>query len=123
MNRHFVFALVLAAAATTAFADDITIDTTPFVSTRTRAEVQAQLQQRGPNVWSTQYNPLAQFSAQRSRAEAVAEYLASRRWPCAFPSASSSSRTARRSCSAGSAATASKALASGWGPSASPRVT
>lgn len=79
MNRNSVLALVLAAAATTAFADDITIDTTPFVSTKSRAEVQAQLQQRGPDVWSTRYNPLAQFSARRSRAEVVAEYLASRR--------------------------------------------
>lgn len=79
MNRHSVFAFVLAAAATSAFADDITIDTTPFVSTKSRAEVRAQLLERGPNVWSTQYNPLAQFSADRSRAEVVAEYLASRR--------------------------------------------
>ena len=40
------------------------------------------------------------------------------RWPCAFPSASSSPRTARRSCSARSAATAWKAPANGWLPSA-----
>lgn len=97
MNRNAVFALVLAAAATTAFAGDITIDTTPFVSTKTRAEVQAQLQQRGPNVWSTQYNPLAQFRAERSRAEVVAEYLASRREVAALTAEDSGSAYLARS--------------------------
>lgn len=91
MNRHSVFALVLAAATSTAFADDITIDTTPFVSTKSRAEVQAQIGQPGPNVWSTQYNPLAQFSARRSRADVVAEYLGSRREVAAFTAEDSGS--------------------------------
>jgi predicted secreted Zn-dependent protease len=79
MNRMSLIAIVIATlGATAAEAGDITIDTTPFVSTRTRAEVQAQLAQPGPNVWSTSYNQLAQFQPQRSRAEVRAEYLAAR---------------------------------------------
>jgi hypothetical protein len=79
MNRISVIAIVLATmGGTAAYAGDITVDTTPFVSTRTRAEVQAQLAQPGPNVWSTSYNQLAQFHPQRTRAEVKAEYLASR---------------------------------------------
>jgi len=82
MNRISIAALVLAASASTAFADDITIDTTPFVPVLGRAEVQAELasfKQSGLNVWSNQYNPVARFSSQRSRADVVAEYLAARR--------------------------------------------
>ena len=76
MNRNTAVALVLAASAATAFADDITVDSTPFVSTATRAEVQAELngfKQSGVNPWSRQYNPLAQFSSQRTRAAVSAE--------------------------------------------------
>ena len=41
MNRNIAIAILAAAAATgNAFADDITIDTTPFVSSRSRTEVQ-----------------------------------------------------------------------------------
>lgn len=43
MNRKLALALVIAtAAAGNAFADDITVETVPFRSTATRAEVQAQ---------------------------------------------------------------------------------
>jgi hypothetical protein len=43
MNRKFALALVIAtAAAGNAFADDITVETVPFKSSVTRAEVQAQ---------------------------------------------------------------------------------
>ena len=62
MNRKTAFAIVLAAvAAGNAFADDITVDRNAFVSSRTRAEVQAELaqyQQSGVNPWSIAYNPL-----------------------------------------------------------------
>ena len=78
MNRNTVIAIALAAAAGTSFADDITIETTPFISTATRAEVQADLQafkKSGVNPRSTRYNPLAQFSSQRTRAEVTAEYI------------------------------------------------
>jgi hypothetical protein len=80
MNRNLAFVLVFAAAGT-AFADDITIDNTPFISTATRAQVQAELvqfTQSGANPWSNRYNPLAGFSSQRTRAEVQAAYIASR---------------------------------------------
>jgi hypothetical protein len=82
MNR--TSALVLAAAAlvaTSSFAGDITVDTTPFVSTHSRADVAAELaqfKQSGPNVWATSYNQLAGFQSQRSRADVRAEYIAAR---------------------------------------------
>lgn len=82
MNRKFALALVVAAAAAgNAFADDITVDTTLFVSTASRAEVQAQLaqfKQTGPSPWSNQYNPLAKFSSRLTRAQVVAEFTTAR---------------------------------------------
>jgi hypothetical protein len=82
MNRHFAIALVIAtAAAGNAFADDITIDPTPFTSSMSRAEVQADLQQfrqSGVNPWSKSYDPLAGFRSERSLAEVRAEYIAAR---------------------------------------------
>lgn len=83
MNRKIATALIVAAAAVAgnAFADDITLDTTPFQSVKTRAEVQAELSQfkkAGVNPWSTQYNPLAYFKSARSAAEVRAEYLGAR---------------------------------------------
>jgi hypothetical protein len=87
MNRNTVIALVLAAAAGTSFADDITVESRPFTSTATRAEVQAELKsfkQSGVNPWSNQYNPLAQFSSQRTRAAVTAEYINAREEVAAF---------------------------------------
>jgi hypothetical protein len=87
MNRKLASALVLAAAAVAgnAFADDITVDTTNFVSSKSRAEVQAQLAQpRGVSPWSIQYNPLATFKGEKSRAQVTADYLASRKQVAAF---------------------------------------
>ena len=89
MNRHIASALVITAAAVAgnAFADDITIDTTPFNSTKSRAEVRAELDQfkkSGTSPWSTQYNPLAKFQSTNSRAQVVAEYVASRNEVAAF---------------------------------------
>jgi opacity protein-like surface antigen len=81
MNRNIAIAAILAAAAGAALADDITIDTTPFTSAATRAQVQAELaafKQSGVNPWSNQYNQLAQFSSQRSRAAVTAEYTNAR---------------------------------------------
>ena len=89
MNRKIASALVIAAAAVTgnAFADDITIDTTPFNSSKSRTEVRAELDQfkkSGTSPWSTQYNPLAKFQSTASRAQVVAEYMASRNEVAAF---------------------------------------
>ena len=82
MNRKLYFAaLVLATAATGAFADDITIDPHPFASTRTPAQVQAELAQykrEGVNPWSIAYNPLRQFHSEKTHAPVEQEYLASR---------------------------------------------
>jgi hypothetical protein len=109
MNR--ISALIVTAAALAAsasYAGDITIDTTPFASTRSRAEVQAELaqfKQVGPNVWSTHYDQLAQFTPQRSRAEVRAEYLASRAQVAAFTAEDSGSAYLARSRSERAAAT------------------
>jgi hypothetical protein len=82
MNRKsLVAALALAAAAGSALADDITIDTTPFVSTKTRAEVRAELQQyqqAGVNPWARNYNPLQSFRSGKTRAQVTAEFLGAR---------------------------------------------
>lgn len=82
MNRNSaLIALVLAAAATGAFADDITIDPVTFVSTRSRAEVKeelAQFQKAGVDPHAISYNPLAYFNSEHSRAQVEQQYLASR---------------------------------------------
>jgi hypothetical protein len=83
MNRKLASAFVIAAAAVAgnAFADDITLDTTPFTASKSRVEVQAELAQykaAGVNPWSTQYNPLKQFKSAKSREQVVAEYVAAR---------------------------------------------
>ena len=74
-------AAVAALASAAARADDITIDTTPFQSTRTRAEVLAELgqfKQSGVNPWSNRYDQLARFQSGKSRADVQAEYRADR---------------------------------------------
>ena len=82
MNRKIAFAFVLAtAAAGTAFADDITVEATPFMSTMSRAEVQAEMQQArssGIDVWAQDYDQLAAFRSERTRADVSAEYTAER---------------------------------------------
>jgi hypothetical protein len=83
MNRNIASVLAISAAAfaANAFADDITIDNTPFVGSKTRAEVQADLTQfkrAGTSPWSTQYNQLAKFQSAKSRADVTAEYTAAR---------------------------------------------
>jgi hypothetical protein len=84
MNRKTfsLASLVLASAFTaSAFAETPTIVTEPFVSTKTRAEVQAELaayKQAGVNPWSTQYNPLRGFRSAATRESVTAEYIASR---------------------------------------------
>lgn len=83
MNRNIasILAITAAAFAGNALADDITIDTTPFTSTKSRAEVQAELAQykrAGVNPWSTQYNPLKQFKSAKTREQVVADYVADR---------------------------------------------
>jgi hypothetical protein len=88
MNRNIAFALVLAtAAAGNAFADDITVENTPFQSTMTRAEVRADMQQArasGIDPWAQDYDQLADFRSERTRADVTAEYTAERDYVAAF---------------------------------------
>ncbi|MDB5856495.1 MAG: hypothetical protein JWQ76_184 [Ramlibacter sp.] len=82
MNRNFALSLLLATAAVgNAFADDITMDNTPFTSTLSRAQVQADLQQAraaGVDPWAQDYDHLAGLRSDRTRAEVTAEYIAER---------------------------------------------
>jgi hypothetical protein len=83
MNAKTVFAVAAfaALASAAARADDITIDTTPFHSQLTRAEVQAdllQFKQGGVNPWSTSYDPLKYYQPTLTRDQVRAEYLSSR---------------------------------------------
>ena len=82
-----VVAVAAAAAMVsgTAYADDITIDTTPFTSTKTRAEVQAELMNRslvtgnGASEWAMQYNQ-PQVKTTYTSEQAKAEYKVSRQY-------------------------------------------
>lgn len=88
MNRQSLIALAIVAVSGAAFANDYTANTTPFVSTLTRAEVQAELvrsNQTGINAPSDWYSsPVDQTISQRSRGEASAEYIAQRDRVAAF---------------------------------------
>jgi hypothetical protein len=73
--------VVAAAFAGNAFAESPTIDNHVFTSSRTTAEVRAELdayRQAGVNPWSMSYNPLRSFKSATTREAVVAEYLASR---------------------------------------------
>ena len=82
-----LIAIASLAAAGAAFADDITPDTTAAaLSTKSRAQVQAELFQARADgtikVWSTSYNPLTVAKSLRSRDEVKAER--SYAWDVAF---------------------------------------
>jgi len=79
-------ALAFAAMASGyAYADDITIDPNPFVSTRTRAEVQAEVMgqsealRTASSEWSMQMNTADLPQSTLSRAQVRQEYIAARR--------------------------------------------
>ena len=91
MRRNLASALAVAAAvlATTVasnktYGDDITIDNTPFVSTKSRAEVQAELMNQRPQVraaaseWLLQGNHAPRIQTTYTSEQAVAEYKVSR---------------------------------------------
>lgn len=88
MNRTLALSLaIVLAAAGNAFADDITHDPHPFVSTATRAEVQEDLRQfrmAGNSPWADEYNPLSHFKSSMTRAEVTADYMGSRATVSAF---------------------------------------
>lgn len=58
-------AIAASLVSTSAYAESPTIDNTPFVSSRTRAEVQAELKTPfiGGDPWSSRYNMFARSSA------------------------------------------------------------
>ena len=74
-------ALLLAAFAGNALADDPTVVNEHFTGAKTRAEVNAELaayRAAGVNPWSTSYQPLKYFKSATTREAVVADYLASR---------------------------------------------
>ena len=80
MNRT-LFAAIALVAASSAFAESPLANTTPFTGSKSRAEVQAELQQykaSGVNPWSQSYNPLRGFQSSKTRAQVTAEYVQSR---------------------------------------------
>jgi hypothetical protein len=96
MNRKLATTLTIVSTAAAAlsfaviatgpaYADDITIDPTPFVSTRTRAEVKAEVMGQSEALrvagdeWSTQLNMAALPASDVTRAGAKQEYIAMRR--------------------------------------------
>jgi hypothetical protein len=95
MNRHLASTLSLATTAAavfavaaiasgSAYADDITIDTTPFVSSKTRAEVRAEvmgqsaLLRTSSSEWAMQFNDAPQPNSTYTRQAAKDEYMAAR---------------------------------------------
>lgn len=73
-----------AMASGNAYADDITIDPNPFVSTRTRAEVQAEVMGQAEALgtasseWSMQLGEPVSPQSTLTRAQVMQEYVASR---------------------------------------------
>lgn len=90
MNRYAAAILALSAAA---FGGQVLAETPnavpeqKFVSSKSRADVQAELaqyKQAGVNPWSTSYNQLRGFKSATSRDAVTAEYIAARDEVAAF---------------------------------------
>lgn len=92
MNRRIIISIAAAAAGTfagAAFAESplAGVETKPFVSSKSRAEVVAELQdfkRSGVNPWSMSYNPLRTFQSTTTREAVAADYLKSRDQVAAF---------------------------------------
>jgi hypothetical protein len=80
MKKTLTLAAALLLSAGAAFADDPTVDSTPFTAVKSRADVQAELVQfrTGANPWSTRYDPFAALPAVKTRAAVQAERVAAR---------------------------------------------
>ena len=82
MSRKSLSAFALAVLATSAaWAETPTVVKETFVSTKSRAEVVAELhayKKAGVNPYSISYNPLRNFQSAVSREQVVAAYLADR---------------------------------------------
>ena len=90
MNR---FAATLLAVSAAAFAGQVLAESPnavpeqAFTSTKSRADVQAELaqyKQAGVNPWATSYNPLRAFKSNTTREAVTAEYVAARDQVAAF---------------------------------------
>ena len=90
MNR---FAATLLAVSAAAFAGQVLAESPnavpeqAFTSTKSRADVQAELaqyKQAGVNPWATSYNQLRGFKSNTSREAVTAEYIAARDQVAAF---------------------------------------
>ena len=79
MQRIIITAALVAGFAGSALAEcPLAVPEAPFASTKTRAEVQADLadfQRAGVNPWSTSYNPLHAFRSSNTREALTAEYV------------------------------------------------
>ena len=81
MNRTLIAAIAFVAASSAFAESPLAGGDTQFTGSRSRADVQAELQQykaAGVNPWSQSYNPLRVFHSTKTRAQASAEYLQSR---------------------------------------------
>jgi hypothetical protein len=83
MNARIAISSVLlvSAFAGSAFAETPNFANDPFASSKSRAEVQAELaafRQSGVDPWSTQYSVQRAFTSTKTRDQVVGEYLASR---------------------------------------------
>ena len=92
--KHIATLALVAAAAGSAFAETPTVVNEAFVSTATRAQVQAELaayKKAGVNPWSISYNPLRGFQSELTREQVTADYVASRDTVAALTSEDSGS--------------------------------
>ena len=88
MNRKsLIVGLSIAAAAAAVSAESYTEYNTPFVSTASRAAVQASAipaTAAVANPWSISYDPLASFQSDRGRGQVRSEYVEDRERVAAF---------------------------------------
>jgi hypothetical protein len=81
MNRTIAIAAIALAAASSAFAEGPIGESQPFVSSKSRAEVRAELlqyQAAGVNPWARNYDQLAGMRDGKTRAQVTSEFRQSR---------------------------------------------
>jgi hypothetical protein len=87
LSSSAMFAVLLSASfVQVAYADDPTIEP-PFVSTRSTAEVRAELMEYKAsriNPWANHYNPLKYFKSIKTREQVMAQFFADRERATAF---------------------------------------
>lgn len=96
MQRIIITAVLAAGFAGSVLAETPNaVPETPFVATKSRADVQAELaayQAAGVNPWSISYNPLRSFHSATTREAVTAQYVASRDQVHAFTGEDSGSQ-------------------------------